>query len=215
MQLLADDGRELDLVVHLLGPDRLFDRHVGADHRGRQLGEEERLGRHLRVGVLLGVALVVDAGAQHLARPDRRFERHVGQCIARRLGDAGADAVQHRLAAEHDLHDAAGDTGLGQASDVIAIEHAGMMVMASLAMGEGNELHLVLRKEYGLVQGHRVVCEFLEDAWGFAESEGTCDLRIVDLAGGEQGQRLGKTVDRCARAEDRHFLAGEIEAGEA
>src|SRR5512132_231941 len=74
---LADDHGQLALEVDLAHPFGADDGVAGADHRGRGLEEDHRLGRDL-VAQLAGVLGVVAADGDHLAGQHRREQPDLG-----------------------------------------------------------------------------------------------------------------------------------------
>ena len=74
---LAHDHGQLALEVDPAHPFGAHDRVAGADHRGRRLEEQHRLGRDL-VAELAGVLGVVAADGHHLARQHRGQQPDLG-----------------------------------------------------------------------------------------------------------------------------------------
>ena len=110
LAVLADDHRELELVVELLGQVLgIDDRLVRADDRVDVLEEDDPrrdLVRPVDVLRLLLVLAEVAGRVEELLRDDRRAERRVGERrpLARVVGAAALEVLAHRRHVEpHDL----------------------------------------------------------------------------------------------------------------
>ena len=117
---LADDHRELELVVELLGQVLgVDDRVLGADDRVDVLEEHDPRRDLVRPVDGLGLLLVlaeVAGGVEELLRDDRRAQAHVGQRDALAGGRVGGRldaAVEQRAHVRH-----------VEQADLLALEHA-------------------------------------------------------------------------------------------